>query len=231
MSEESASRTRGNGEAPAAEAPGATQETAQSAGPGGPQGGQGGATATEPEEPQGGREKAPVEEAAASTAEPEPQGPSAEELARKLEAAEKKAEEHRDQALRARAEVENLHKRSTREIENAHKYALERFVGELLPVRDSLELGLSAARDHEVDIAKVREGMELTVKMFKSVMDKFGIEEVAPARGDPFDPQYQEAMSTQDVEDVESGHVVMVVQRGYLLNGRLVRPAMVIVAQ
>lgn len=204
MSEPTASRTRDNGGETAAEAPESAQETAQPAGPEGAQGG----------------------EAAGGA----PERPSPEELARKLEAAEKRAEEHRDQALRARAEVENLQKRSAREIENAHKYALERFVGELLPVRDSLELGLSAARNDDVDLEKVREGMELTLKMFKSVMEKFGIEEVAPARGDPFDPQYHEAMSTQEVEDVESGHVVMVVQRGYLLNGRLVRPAMVIVA-
>jgi len=156
---------------------------------------------------------------------------TAEVLAERLREAERRADEHWQQVLRARAELENLQKRSAKEVENAQKYALERFVSELLPIKDSMELGLSAARDQNADIAKVREGIELTLKLFRTAMEKFGIQEVEPARGAAFDPQYHEAMSTQEVEDVESGQVVMVVQKGYLLNERLVRPAMVIVAK
>lgn len=187
------------------------------------------------------REKRAAEPQPAASAEAKPEEgaqrpPEAlEEQVRALEsrlaAAERRSEEHWNQTLRARAELDNLQKRSAREIENAHKYALEKFVAELLPVKDSLELGLSAAQDQDVDVARVREGVDLTLKMFRTVMERFGIEEVTPARGEAFDPQYHEAMSTQEAEGVEPGQVVMVVQRGYLLNGRLVRPAMVIVGK
>jgi len=154
---------------------------------------------------------------------------SAEELERALEDAERRAKEHRDSLLRARAEFENLRKRSERELENAHKYSLERFVSELLPVHDSLELGLAAAGE-SADVAKLREGMELTLRMFDSVLEKFGVEQVNPADA-RFDPQVHEAMSTQEVEGVQPGTVTSVVQKGFTLNGRLVRPALVIVAR
>nr|VFK27397.1 MAG: molecular chaperone GrpE [Candidatus Kentron sp. MB]VFK74291.1 MAG: molecular chaperone GrpE [Candidatus Kentron sp. MB] len=153
------------------------------------------------------------------------------DLANRLMLAEQKTEEHRDNLLRLQAEMENLRKRSAREIENAHKYGLDRFVSELLPVKDSLELGISAATDEKTNTAAIREGMELTLKMFQSAMEKFGIEEVAPAQGERFDPERHQAMSVQEDKNKESGTVSMVVQKGYLLNGRLVRPAMVIVVK
>lgn len=161
---------------------------------------------------------------------------SAAELARRLEEAEKKEAQYRDELLRARAELENVRRRAQRDVENAHKFALERFVAELLPVKDSLELGLSAteeanaqvSREAPPEVAKLREGTELTLRMFGKVLEKFGVEEVDPA-GEPFDPEYHQAMTTQEVENVESGRVLTVVQKGYVLNGRLVRPAMVIV--
>nr|VFK45473.1 MAG: molecular chaperone GrpE [Candidatus Kentron sp. TC]VFK49100.1 MAG: molecular chaperone GrpE [Candidatus Kentron sp. TC]VFK60819.1 MAG: molecular chaperone GrpE [Candidatus Kentron sp. TC] len=153
------------------------------------------------------------------------------DLANRLMVAERKAEEHRDNALRLQAEMENLRKRSAREVENAHKYGLDRFISELLPVKDSLELGIVAACGENADMVAIREGMELTLKMFGNAMGKFGVEEVSPSQGERFDPGRHQAMSVQEDEEKESGTISMVMQKGYLLNGRLVRPAMVIVTK
>ena len=148
--------------------------------------------------------------------------------------ARRAAQEHLDRALRAQAELENVRRRMARDIENAHKFALERFVSELLPVRDSLELGLAAAAEAAADegasAAHIAEGVELTLRMFEQAMDKFGIRSIDPA-GEPFDPEFHQAMTMQESDAAESGTVLNVVQKGYLLNGRLVRPAMVIVAK
>jgi len=146
-----------------------------------------------------------------------------------LEAARAKADENWDQLLRVRAEMENLKRRQANELEKAHKFALEGFVRELLQVRDSLELGHDAARDERADIAKLREGTELTLKLLTDVMGKFGVERIDP-QGQPFDPEYHQAMTMQPTADAAPNTVVTVIQKGYLLNGRLVRPAMVIVA-
>nr|VFK56057.1 MAG: molecular chaperone GrpE [Candidatus Kentron sp. TUN]VFK56312.1 MAG: molecular chaperone GrpE [Candidatus Kentron sp. TUN]VFK62242.1 MAG: molecular chaperone GrpE [Candidatus Kentron sp. TUN] len=153
------------------------------------------------------------------------------DLANRLMIAEQKAEEYQGNVLRLQAEMENLRKRSVREVENAHKYGLDRFVSELLPVKDSLELGVAATNDENVDVVSMREGMELTLKMFGTVMEKFGIEEVFPSQGERFDPERHQAMSVQDDKEKESGTVLVVIQKGCLLNGRLVRPAMVVVAK
>ena len=155
--------------------------------------------------------------------------PSLEELERALEEARVEAQTHRDTSLRARAELENVRRRAERDVANAHRYGLERFVNEFLPVRDSLELGVSAAGD-DADAARVREGMELTLKLMATAFEKLGIEEVDPA-GQPFDPDLHQAMSMQDGEGGESGTVLTVVQKGYRLNERLVRPALVVVAK
>jgi len=146
-----------------------------------------------------------------------------------LEEARAKADEHWDQLLRLRAEMENLKRRQANELEKAHKFALEGFVRELLQVRDSLELGHDAALDEHADIAKLREGTELTLKLITDVMGRFGVERIDP-QGQPFNPEYHQAMTMQPTEDVPPNTVVTVIQKGYLLNGRLVRPAMVIVA-
>ena len=156
--------------------------------------------------------------------------PSPEELNLMLEEARNKADENWDHLVRSRAEIENLRRRQERELENAHKYALERFLTDLLPVRDSLELGLSAAREEGADAAKLGEGTELTLKLLSDLMDRFNIEQIDP-EGEPFNPEYHQAMSLQPREDLPANTVVIVVQRGYTLNGRLVRPAMVIVSQ
>lgn len=156
--------------------------------------------------------------------------PEEQDLIALLEDARAKANEHWDMVVRAKADFENLRKRHERELENAHKFALERFVGELLPVRDSMELGLNAAQDEKADVTKLKEGAELTLKLLSDVMEKFNVVEVNP-EGEPFDPSLHQAMTLQPRADVPENTVVSVVQKGYVLNGRLVRPAMVIVSQ
>ena len=127
------------------------------------------------------------------------------------------------------AELDNIRKRTSRDIENAHKYALDRFVNELLPVVDSMELGINAFQAAE-DIESLREGMDLTLKKLLGCLDKFGVKSIDPA-GEKFDPEWHQAVSIQELEGSDSGLVVTVMQKGYELNGRLVRPAMVVVAK
>lgn len=148
------------------------------------------------------------------------------DLAAELDAAQAKANEHWDRMIRLQAEMDNLRKRSTRDVENARKYSLEKFAEALLPVKDSMEMGLSHG---EAEPAKVLEGVELTLKQLSDVLEKFGIETVDPV-GEAFDPERHEAMAMQD-SDEESNTVLTVVQKGYVLNGRLVRPARVIVSR
>ncbi|HRF63725.1 MAG TPA: nucleotide exchange factor GrpE [Candidatus Competibacter sp.] len=150
-------------------------------------------------------------------------------LQRDLDQALAKADEHWKLYLGAHAEMENLRKRTERDVQNAHKFALERFFGELLPVRDSLEMGLAAASG-DVGIDKLREGTELTLKQLASAMEKFGLREVNPT-GAKFNPSEHEAMAMVPTAQAEPNTVVQVVQKGYLLNDRLVRPAKVLVAQ
>jgi len=150
------------------------------------------------------------------------------ELHALLSDARNKADEHWDQCLRLQADIENLRKRKERDVANAHKFALDKFAVDLLPVRDSLEMGLAAA--DSADAEKLREGSELTLKMLTSAMDKYNIIEVN-ALNEQFNPEYHEAISMQEREDVPPNTVVTVVQKGYLLNDRLIRPAMVIVSR
>lgn len=161
-------------------------------------------------------------EAAADVAEPQDLTDAA------LAAAEAKAAENWDRYLRAAAEIENVRKRSARDVEHAHRFALERFSAELLAVRDALELGLESSDSADVD--SLLEGSRATLKQLTTVMERFGIEVVDPA-GEPFDPERHEAISVQPAGDMEPGSIVTVVQKGYLLNGRLLRPALVIVAE
>ena len=152
------------------------------------------------------------------------------ELQEKLKKAEEEASAHRDEVLRARADLENTRKRMERDIENAHKYAVEKFVQELLPVIDSLEMGLAAARQEDANISSVKEGTELTLKMFADCTDKFGMKSLDP-KGEKFNPEFHQAMSMQESPEHEPDTVIAVMQKGYLLNDRLVRPAMVVVAK
>jgi len=154
---------------------------------------------------------------------------SHEQLLLTLQDAKAKADQHWNQLLLARAELDNTRRRNEREVENAHKYALEKFVRELLPVKDSLELGLAAAAGEGSELEKLREGMELTLKMLTAAMEKFGVTEVDP-KGEKFDPERHQAMAMQESPTAEPNSVLTVYQKGYLLNDRLIRPAMVVVA-
>jgi len=150
-----------------------------------------------------------------------------------LEALRAKLQEHQEQALRAQAEMQNVRRRAEIDVEKAHKFALEKFVKELLPVADSLEKAVESTEGKEDAgelVASIREGVEMTLTLFMNSLKKFNVEQVDPA-GEPFDPQHHEAMSMVSAPDAEPNSVVAVVQKGYLLNGRLVRPAMVVVAK
>ncbi len=156
---------------------------------------------------------------------------STEELLLTLQDAEAKADDYWNQLLRAKAEMTNMQRRSERELESAHKFGLEKFVRELLPIKDSLEMGLAANEGQEAELEKVREGMEMTLKMFADAVAKFGLAEVNPV-GQIFDPEFHQAMTTQPADEgVASNTVLTVFQKGYLLNDRLIRPAMVVVAK
>lgn len=144
----------------------------------------------------------------------------------KLEELQRKADDNWDRYLRAAAEVENIRKRAARDVENAHKFALEGFGRELLGVRDSLEMGLAV---ESADADSLREGSKATLKLLTTALERFGIVEVDP-EGEPFDPELHEAMTMQPSAEVEPGSVLTVIQKGYTLNGRLLRPARVIVA-
>lgn len=137
------------------------------------------------------------------------------------------AAQQRDQMLRAAAELENVRKRAARDVEQAHKFALEKFALELLPVRDSLEL--AAASGATADAAALVAGQEATLKLLARAFEKFSLKPIDPV-GAPFDPERHEAMVMQPSATAEPGSVLQVVQRGYELNGRLLRPARVIVA-
>ncbi|QIT55222.1 nucleotide exchange factor GrpE [Aquisalimonas sp. 2447] len=152
------------------------------------------------------------------------------ELEEKLREAEEKAEENWNQFLRARAEMENARRRLQKDVEQAKRQGLEKLAGELLPVKDSLEMGLAAAQEANADVAKLSEGTELTLKMLAQALEKFEVEEIEPM-GKKFDPERHEAMATQPSAEHEPNTVIHVVQKGYMLNDRLLRPAMVIVSK
>lgn len=150
-------------------------------------------------------------------------------LEKQLEDAKAQAAENLDQLMRTKAEMENIRRRSEKDVSNARKYALEKFAQELLPVIDSMEMGLAAAQDDNADVAKLREGTEMTLKMFETAVEKFGIKSVHP-HGEAFNPDHHQAMTMVDSPEHEPNTVIDVMQKGYLLNERLVRPAMVVVS-
>ncbi len=151
-----------------------------------------------------------------------------------LEDARAKADEHWDLVLRVKADMDNTRRRTKQDVENAHKFALEKFALELLPIKDSLEMGLSAADGADMSsgevAAQLKEGTELTLKMLASALEKFGIEAIDPT-GDTFNPDEHQAMSMQESADHEPNTVMAVMQKGYRLNDRLLRPAMVVVSK
>ncbi len=153
-----------------------------------------------------------------------------EQLIGMLNEAKAKADENWNQLLRSRAEMDNLRRRAERDVESAHRYALDKIAAELLPVRDGLELGLNAASTAGAETSKIIEGMDLTLKMLRGLMEKFNITEVNP-QNEKFNPALHQAMSAQDNAEVEPNTVLAVYQKGYLLNDRLLRPAMVVVSR
>ena len=150
-------------------------------------------------------------------------------LRQEVESLRGQLEQSRERALRAQAELENLHKRVARDIENAHKYALDRFVADLIPVLDSIELGIEASNTSN-DVESLRQGLDLTLKKLQDTLSRFGVSTLDPG-GEKFNPEWHEAVSAQELPDAEPGTVIAVMQKGYELNGRLVRPAMVVVAK
>ena len=173
--------------------------------------------------------EAETTEASAAAEEPA-EALSVDALSASLVQAEEKVAQQQDQLLRGQAEMENLKRRHTQALEKAHKFGTEKIVSDLLGVWDSLELGLQAAQDEQADVTKLREGTALTLKMLTDAMQKQGVAQHDP-QGEPFNPELHQAMSMQPRDDVEPDTVIQVVQKGYSLNGRLVRPAMVMVSQ
>jgi molecular chaperone GrpE len=138
-----------------------------------------------------------------------------------------KVDENWDKFVRAAAELDNVRKRADRDVANAHKFALERFATDILAVCDSLDMAL--ATEGEASVESLREGTEATLKLLNTVMERFGVEVLDP-HGEPFDPNFHEAMTMQPSDSAEPGSVLNVFQKGYALNGRLLRPARVVVA-
>ena len=152
---------------------------------------------------------------------------NADSLEAQLEDAQAKASENWEQFIRAKAEMDNLRRRNAKDIENAHKYGIEKFVTELLPVLDGLGMGLAV---EDASVESLREGMEMTMGMLANMMEKLGIEEIDPLN-EKFDAEKHQAMTMQPNADVEPNTVIAVMQKGYSLNERLIRPAMVMVSK
>jgi molecular chaperone GrpE len=150
-----------------------------------------------------------------------------ERLVEQINQAQQKADENWELLLRTKAEMENLRRRTQKDLESAHKFGTEKLVSELLPIMDSIELGLSI---EDSSVESIREGMGLTMNMVSQLFEKFNIEAIDPDK-EKFDPELHQAMSMQPTDEFEPNTVITVMQKGYRLNGRLVRPAMVMVSK
>ena len=153
-----------------------------------------------------------------------------EDLESQLEEAQQSAKDNWDKLLRSQAEMENLKRRTAKDLENAHKYALDGFVKALLEVSDSLTMGIKSAKEDKATLETTTEGLELTMKVFNSTLEKFGVESINPI-DEKFDPDLHEAVTMVPMPDKKSNTILEVIQTGFTLNGRLVRPALVIVVQ
>ena len=168
---------------------------------------------------------------AQADAEADPQSSSLEGLSERLAEAELTAERAKDDLLRVQAEMQNLRRRTEQDVEKAHKYGIEKFSGELLVVIDNLERALtSASESKDGSVKAIQDGVSLTLKSFNDCFAKFSIEAVDPL-GEPFDPQLHQAIATQESPDSEPNSVIEVIQKGYTLNGRVIRPALVMVSK
>ena len=179
-------------------------------------------------------EEVTAEEQAALETDPlaeeaEPELQTVAELMSQLEVAQAEVAAMKDQMLRGQAEIQNIRRRAEQDVEKAHKFGVEKFATEMLAIVDNLERAIEAAGDDEA-VKPMREGVEMTLSMFVSGLAKFNVEQVNP-EGEPFNPELHQAMSMVPAEGVAANTVVAVMQKGYTLNGRLVRPAMVMVAK
>ncbi|WP_404339533.1 nucleotide exchange factor GrpE [Pseudoalteromonas mariniglutinosa] len=147
-----------------------------------------------------------------------------------LEAAKQTINDQKDSVVRAAADVENMRRRAAQDVEKAHKFALEKFTNELLPVIDNLERAIEFSDKENETLKPLLEGIDMTVKSFNDAVAKFGVEIVNP-QGEQFNPDFHQAMSIQPSNDVSPNTVLAVMQKGYTLNGRLLRPAMVMVSK
>lgn len=152
-----------------------------------------------------------------------------EELQKKLDLSENSDKKAQDQYIRAHAEMENIRRRSERDVSNARKFALERFSKDLLPVIDSMEKALEVQSESE-DMGAMKEGISMTMKIFLDTISKFGLQQIATI-GEAFDPNIHEAMAMQPSNEVAENYIIEVFQNGYELNGRVIRPARVIVSK
>lgn len=155
---------------------------------------------------------------------------SGEELVTRVQVLEEQLAAAQDQSLRVAADLQNVRRRAEQDVEKAHKFALEKFAGDLLPIVDSLERGLDLSNPDDESIRPMREGIELTLKMFNDTLKRYQLEAVDP-HGQPFNAEHHQAMAMQESVDVEPNSVLKVFQKGYQLNGRLLRPAMVVVSK
>ncbi len=152
-------------------------------------------------------------------------------MQKQLEVAESTLKEANDKMLRSLAEAENIRRRASLDVENAHKFGIEKIARELLNVVDSLESGLDTVTEpDQIQIEHLREGMQLTHKLLLDILAQFQIKQINP-KGDIFDPRQHEALTTQPSAEVEPNTVLMVVQKGYMIHDRILRPARVIVAK
>lgn len=147
-----------------------------------------------------------------------------------LDEARNQASQHWDSLLRVQADMENLRRRTRIDIESAHKFGTEKLINALIPVADSLEMGLEAAQKSEASVDSIREGLEMTFKQFLDVLADFNVERLDP-KGEKFNPQQHEAMTMVPSAELEPNTVMDVFQKGYALNERLIRPARVIVSK
>ncbi|HIE77765.1 MAG TPA: nucleotide exchange factor GrpE [Candidatus Thioglobus sp.] len=152
------------------------------------------------------------------------------DLLAQLEDAQQSAKDSWDKLLRSEAEIQNLKRRNAKDLENAHKFALDGFVKGLLEVKDSLTMGLITAKEDSATVDHIVEGLEMTDKVFMSTMEKFGVVAINP-KNEVFNPELHDAVTMVPMPEMESNSVLEVVQIGFTLNGRLVRPAMVVVVQ
>ncbi|VVM64604.1 Protein GrpE [Pseudomonas fluorescens] len=153
-----------------------------------------------------------------------------EDLGTRVQVLEEQLAAAKDQSLRAVADLQNVRRRAEQDVEKAHKFALEKFASDLLPVIDSLERGLELSSAEDEAIKPMRDGIELTLKMFSDTLKRYNLEAIDP-HGEPFNAEHHQAMAMQESAEVEPNSVLKVFQKGYMLNGRLLRPAMVVVSK